>query len=98
MKDEFKLLICTDDARYADLRKKIESSGDKSQTAIVAMIAAGVAAYVGVAAGVLVPFCALLLLASVRVGKNAYCAGLLPEGPVKPEKNAAVPNTTTTKK
>jgi hypothetical protein len=38
------------------------------------MIAAAMAAYIGAIAGLLVPMCALVLLAMMRVGKNAFCA------------------------
>jgi hypothetical protein len=76
LKKEFNLLICTDDKEYADLRKKVDTSGGKSQTAIVGMIAAGVAVNVGAVAGALVPFCALLLIGALRIGKNAYCSGI----------------------
>jgi hypothetical protein len=82
VKQEFRMLLCGDDKKYADLQKKIDATGTKSQTAIVSMIAAGVAAQVGVAAGILVPFCALLLLAVLRVGKNAYCSGIELDIPV----------------
>jgi hypothetical protein len=38
------------------------------------MIAAAIAVNIGLAAGVLVPFCALCLVALVKVGINAFCA------------------------
>jgi hypothetical protein len=55
---------------------QVDTSGGKSQTAIVGMIAAGVAVNVGAVAGALVPFCALLLIGALRIGKNAYCSGI----------------------
>lgn len=71
---EVHTLVCTQDKKYSDLRKQIERLGAKSQTALVSTIAAAVASYIGVAAGILVPMCALVLLAILRVGKNAFCA------------------------
>jgi hypothetical protein len=70
---EMHSLICTDDKRYADLRKALSITGSKSQTTIVSLIAAAVAAHIGLIAGSVVPFCALVLVAVARVGKNAYC-------------------------
>ena len=76
LKKEFILLICTKDKKYSSLRKKLSTSADKSQTAIVSTIAAAMAASFGVAMGILVPFCAMILLALLRIGKEAFCATL----------------------
>jgi hypothetical protein len=73
LKNEFRTFLCTEDKEYADLRRKLETVGTKSQTTIVGMIAAAIAVHVGIAAGALVPFCALGLVAVVRLGKNAFC-------------------------
>ena len=73
MKEEIYLFICTEDKKYAHLRGQFQKASVKSQTAIVSMIAAAVAASLGVIAGSLVPLCALALLAVVRVGQNAFC-------------------------
>ena len=87
LKKEFRLFLCTDDKRYADLRKKLDAAGTKSQTTIVSMIAASVAAHVGAVAGTLVPLCALILLAGARLGKNAICAELPLDIPIKEPKS-----------
>lgn len=73
VKDEIYLLICTDDKKYADLRKQLEKGEAKSSTAIVALITASLTFYIGMVAGIVVPLCALVLLAVTRVGKNAFC-------------------------
>lgn len=88
LEEEFNLLICTKDKKYAELRKKIEREGGKSNTAIVGLISAAVAGTVGVAWGALVPFVALLLLALVRMGSNAYCASVTFDIPVKMPKGS----------
>jgi hypothetical protein len=75
LKHEMWLLVCTDDKKYSDLRKKLEREGGRSQTAMVGMIAAAVAGTVGVMWGALIPFVAMLLAAIARLGKNAYCSG-----------------------
>jgi hypothetical protein len=74
LKEEFRLFLCTKDKKYEHLRKQLSTSADKSHTTIVATIAAAMAVHFGVAAGVLVPFCALCLLAMVRIGKETLCA------------------------
>lgn len=73
VKREFKVLVCTDDARYKDLREKLESAKDKAETVSIVVIAGAIATYVGLAAGALTGLCALCLLALARVGKEAFC-------------------------
>jgi hypothetical protein len=74
LKREFRLLLCTKDKKYNMLRKELGSASKKSQTAIVSTIAVAMASQFGVVAGVLVPFCALCLIALSRLGKEAFCA------------------------
>lgn len=74
LKEEFRLLICTTDPKYRKLRQQLNSAHKKSQTAITSTIAAAMASQFGVIAGVLVPFCALCLIALIRLGKEAFCA------------------------
>ena len=75
-KNEFKLLVCTQDKKYQTLRKKLIKKADKSHTTIVSAIAAVVAANFGVTAGVLIPFVAMCLIAILRMGIEAFCATL----------------------
>ncbi|OQS34103.1 hypothetical protein B0T40_16040 [Chromobacterium haemolyticum] len=82
LKAEFMMLICTSNKKYADLRKKLASNADKSQTAIVSAIAAGMATQFGVVAGLLVPFVALCLVVLARTGKEAFCATVKWETPL----------------
>jgi hypothetical protein len=74
LKNEFKIFVCTNDKKYSSLKKSLSTSADKSQTTIVATIAAGMAAQFGVVAGVLVPFVAMCLIVLIRLGKEAFCA------------------------
>jgi hypothetical protein len=74
LKDEFRLLLCTKDKKYSTVRKELGSAAKKSQTTIVSLVAATMATQFGVVAGVLVPFCALCLIAVSRLGKEAFCA------------------------
>jgi hypothetical protein len=74
VKKEMYILVCTGDKKYASIRAELSKAGSKSQMAMVSLIAAAMASYVGVIAGILVPMCALVLLAVVKIGKNAFCA------------------------
>ncbi len=85
LKNEFRVLICTSDEKYADLRRNLSSSAAKSQTAIVSAIAAAMASQFGVVAGVLVPFVALCLVVLVRTGKEAFCTTLEWNTPLCPK-------------
>jgi hypothetical protein len=83
LKHEFKLLICTVDERYADLRATLAASASKTQTGVVSSIAAAMAAQFGVVAGLLVPFVALCLIVLARVGKEAFCSTMEWNTPLK---------------
>lgn len=76
LKTEFHCLICTKDKKYEPLRKQLRSTTKRSQTLIVSSLSVAMAHAVGVAAGVLTPFCALCLLALATTGRSAYCSGI----------------------
>ncbi|UVO34494.1 hypothetical protein KUL72_23745 [Bradyrhizobium arachidis] len=75
VKNELHVLICTNDARYAALRKHLGKESKTTQVALVSSIAATIGAYIGVAAAIVGPFVTLGLMALLQVGKNAWCAG-----------------------
>jgi hypothetical protein len=85
LKEEFRLLVCTNDKKYKSLRKQLGSNAGRSQTVIVSTISAAMAHSIGVTAGVLVPFCALCLLALARLGKEAFCDCADLKVPVRPQ-------------
>lgn len=73
-KDEFHLLVCSDEPKYGPLRKKLSTLGGKSQLVIVSTMAAGMASVLGtVATAALVPLCVVCMMAVIRVGGEAYC-------------------------
>lgn len=72
-KQEFHLLVCTDDPKYDETRSKLKFSGQQTQSTIVGIVTAGIGSAMGFHAALLVPFCALGLLALVRMGKEAFC-------------------------
>jgi hypothetical protein len=73
LKEEMRILICTKDKKYADVRKQIDSVGAKSKTVILTSITAALAPHIGIAEGALVPGCAVLLYAVLRMGRNVLC-------------------------
>jgi|SRR5580700_10594993 hypothetical protein len=82
LKEEFRLFLCTTDKKYALLRRELKATGNKTQTVIVSTIAAAMAHSLGVAAGILMPFCALCLLALAKMGKEALCSSVKFDVPI----------------
>ena len=74
LKNEFRVLLCTPEKKYQKLRKELSVAANKSHATIVSSIAAVMASQFGVIPGVLVPFCALLLIAILKLGKEAFCS------------------------
>jgi hypothetical protein len=75
VKKELHVLICTNDKRYASLRRQLDKSGSSTQTAIVSNVAAAIAVNLGYTVAALVPFVVMALIAFLRLGANAWCAG-----------------------
>lgn len=82
---EFLIFLCTDDKKYAELKQRLASASDKSQTAVVSTIAAGVAASVGMIPALLVPVCAMCLIAVLKMGKEAFCRAQRLDVTIRPE-------------
>jgi hypothetical protein len=74
-KKEFHAFLCTKDKKYAALRKQLFTSASRSQVAITSTISAAISQHVGLEAGILVPFCALCLIAVLKIGREAFCSG-----------------------
>jgi hypothetical protein len=73
VKKEMFLLICTEDSKYSTLRTEFGKHSTKTTTTVVGVVSAALASTIGVAAGVIVPLCALALYAALKVGVSAYC-------------------------
>lgn len=69
---EFRKFLCGDSA-YDDLRRDAKSAWNGTKLPVVAAIAAGIGATIGVAAAVIMPVVALLLSAAARIGLQAWC-------------------------
>lgn len=69
---EFRKFLCGD-PEYDALRTQANETWNGLRIPVVATIAAGIGATVGVAAAVVMPVVALLLTAAARIGLNAWC-------------------------
>jgi len=74
VKVEFRILICTEDEKYSNLRKKLALEYQKGTKSAVALISALIGSILGVKATLLVGFCAVVLYGVLKVGKEAYCS------------------------
>jgi hypothetical protein len=81
-KKEFRLLVCTKDKKYKDVRAQIAKlAGQKGQLAVMSAVASSIAVYVGVLAStVLTPLCAICFLAGSKIGREILCKRLSPAG------------------
>jgi hypothetical protein len=81
-KIEFRLLACTKDKKYEDLRAQIaKMTGQKGQLAITSAIASGLAVNMGVTLStILTPLCAICLLAGANIGRELLCKCLAQRG------------------
>lgn len=73
IKQEFCILICTNDKKYIETRKSLITVGKDTKTVIVAIISASIGSSLGIIAGIVTPFCMLCLFALLHVGKEAFC-------------------------
>lgn len=74
VKKEIRLLICTKDKKYSELRKRLSDAGKHSKAPVVGMISATLASSMGVAVGVISGLVAVAIFAILQIGINAYCA------------------------
>lgn len=77
--NELRILICTDQKKYGELRKLIKSEGSKNARALVVLIATMVATQIGMAAALCVPLVALLLAAALKVSLAGWCKAIAPK-------------------
>lgn len=75
VKNELRILICTNDKKYAGLRRQIHKHGSATQTTLVSYVASGIAVSLGYTVAAVVPFVAMALLALIQIGANAWCTG-----------------------
>jgi hypothetical protein len=88
--DEFHLLICTNDKKYAKLRKSLGKSGEKTTFAIVTAISVAIGEYIHVGVAICAPFISLLLLTAMEIGKNVFCKSKIEDQmPAQKQRKAA---------
>jgi hypothetical protein len=67
-----RIFLCTDDARYEPLWKRITNLEKRNTSAVVGVIAAFLGQIVGAPATLLAGF-AVCLYGAAKLGKEAYC-------------------------
>jgi D-alanyl-D-alanine carboxypeptidase len=77
VKRELHILLCTNDKKYSSLRRLFGKESQNTQAFIASSITSGITPYVGggAPAAMIAPLVTLGLIALLRVGTNAWCAG-----------------------
>lgn len=70
---EFTDFVCTDSARYADLRTQWDDLCSRSAAIAITALTAALAAQLGVASTIAGPLVVWLVLSAVRIGTRAFC-------------------------
>lgn len=72
---EIRILICTDDQRYNDLRPNlVKIFNNRGARPYLLALATGIATTLGMDAATILPFVSLVLYGATKVGLNAWCA------------------------
>jgi len=74
LKWEFRLFVCTDEPRYADIREKSRNANAVFDTILLGGIIGALAKTLGIEATILAPFVKLLIVSVAKIGVGAYCA------------------------
>jgi hypothetical protein len=78
-KDEWFELACSNTSKYDRLRKQVADLKGAPATVIVSSISAGIAACLGITAGIIAPFVAIFLHGVLTVGNNVVCGAIVEE-------------------
>jgi len=71
--DELRIMLCTEDSKYAELRNKLSEEVNVSAKVITALISGWVGNTLGVAEAICVPFVILVVASILRVGLSVFC-------------------------
>ncbi len=75
VKEQVRLLICTDDPRYANLRDTFGKEGHVTINVLVSSVSAAIGTQLGgIEVGLIMPLVVVSLMAVARVSKEAWCA------------------------
>jgi hypothetical protein len=80
VKRELHILLCTNDKKYASIRRHLGSEGKATQAFITSSITTAVVPFAGASATIIGPLVTIGLIALLRVGTNAWCAGQIELG------------------
>ena len=72
IKNEFVILLCTEDKKYDELRENIRSY----KTPVLTTVSAAIGAKLGVESAVIINFCAICIYFAVKIHKEAFCTEL----------------------
>jgi hypothetical protein len=75
VKRELHLLLCTNDRKYASVRRNLGTEGKATQAFIASSITTAVVPFAGASATIIGPLVTIGLIALLRVGTSAWCAG-----------------------
>lgn len=70
---EFTDFVCTESARYADLRRQWDDLCSRGAAVAVTALTASLAGQLGVATTIVAPLIVWLVLSAVRIGTRAFC-------------------------
>ena len=76
VKNEFRIFLCTDDAKYSSIRSGFTELTKENKSKYVAYLSGAIGGFLGVQAGLVTPLLVWLLVAAITVGKEATCAVL----------------------
>jgi len=75
LKAEIRILLCTDDSKYVDLRRRMTQTRNATEKVGVPAIAAAIANAVSLEVALITPFVSLLLVSIGQVSVGAWCSG-----------------------
>ncbi|PHQ31795.1 hypothetical protein [Rhodopirellula bahusiensis] len=70
---EIYLVICTEDEKYADLRKKVKEQKEISATVLITLMSSTIATYVDAMAAMCVPLVTWIMAALSKTGVEGWC-------------------------
>jgi len=71
---EIRLLLCTNDTKYDEFRKKVKEQASPTAKIVVILISNAISANIGFAAGILVPLIAIIFAVASKVTVEAWCS------------------------
>ncbi len=73
LKLEFRLFVCTDEPKYADIREKARNANAVFETILLTGLISAFGKTLGIEAAILAPFVKLLIVSIAKISVAAYC-------------------------